>query len=292
METVTCVVDSRSEIGEGAVWDSRIGRLWWVDIPKGRIYCFDPETGENASHEVGEPVGSLAPRAGGGLVIATKSGFHRFDPATGTKEPIQDPEAHLPKNRFNDGGTDRQGRFWAGTMQEEKPQPKSGTFYRLDPDLSVSVGPQPFYTTNGLAFSPDGTRMYVADTHADIRTIWVYDYDTATGTPHTPRVFFDMATVGGRPDGGTVDVDGCYWAAGIDGWHLVRIRPDGTLDRTVPLPIQRPSKPMWGGPRLDTLYVTSLGIGLEEGRAQPQAGSLFAVTGLGTHGLAEAPFAG
>ena len=110
--------------------------------------------------------------------------------------------------------------------------------------------------------------------------------------PGEPEVFFDTRAVAGRPDGGTVDADGCYWQAGIDGWQLYRITPEGQVDRTIDLPIERPSRPMFGGPGLDVLYLTSLGVGLTEGRAQPEAGSLFQITGLGVKGLPQTRFRG
>ncbi|MDF0602524.1 SMP-30/gluconolactonase/LRE family protein [Psychromarinibacter sp. C21-152] len=290
---VECVVPSRSKLGEGAVWDVDDQALWWVDIKAGLIHRYDPVTGENRSHDFGEPVGCLARRAGrDDLVVAAASGFWFYDPATGAKEPITDPESHRPDNRFNDGTTDMQGRFWAGTMKEGGEPERLGRFYRLDPDRSVTPWKDGIFTTNGLAFSPDGKTMYFSDSNPSERTIWACDYDTDTGTPGEPRVFFDTRAVAGRPDGGTVDADGCYWQAGVSGWQLYRITPDGRVDMTVDMPIEKPTKPMWGGKNLDVLFVTSLSLGLAEGSDQPEAGSLFAVTGLGCQGVPQARFAG
>ena len=291
---IECVAPTRSQIGEGAVWDDRSHVLWWVDIPAGLIHRYDPGNGDNDTFEFGEPVGCLALRDAGGLVLATKSGFWFFDPESGAREAICDPEAHLPGNRFNDGTTDMQGRFWAGTMKDGGEPEPVGAFYRLDPDLTVTRWRDGFYTTNGSAFSPDGRCMYFSDSNPKVRTIWAADYDPETGTPGEPEVFFDTRAVRGRPDGGTVDADGCYWQAGIDGWQLYRISPQGDVIQTVDMPIERPSKPTFGGANLDILFVTSLGIGLtpgSEGR-QPEAGSLFAVTGLGITGVPQARFAG
>ncbi|MCG6903291.1 MAG: SMP-30/gluconolactonase/LRE family protein [Rhodobacter sp.] len=285
---------TRSKVGEGAFWDDRDQVLWWVDIPAGLIHRHDPATGENSSIDYGEPVGCLAVRESGGLVLATKSGFWLFDPATGQRKPLSDPEAHLEQNRFNDGATDTRGRFWAGSMKDGGPPEALGSFYRLDPDFSVTLWKGGIFTTNGLAFSPDGARMYFSDSNAAVRTIWVCDYDAGTGTPGAPRVFLDTGVLPGRPDGGTVDADGCYWQAGIDGWQLYRISPEGKVIMTVDMPVEKPSKPMFGGPDLDILFVTSLGVGLTPGSEarQPEAGSLFAVSGLGIKGVAQTRFAG
>ncbi len=289
---VDCVVSSRSQVGEGAVWDDRAQVLWWVDIPAGLIHRYDPVTAVNTTIDYGEPVGCLAVREAGGLVLATKSGFWVFDPDSGTRKAIHDPEPHLEHNRFNDGTTDAQGRFWAGTMKDGGPPEALGRFYCLDTDLTVRGWKDGFYTTNGLAFSPDGKTMYFSDSNKAVRTIWKAPYDGESGTPGEPEVFFDTTSVPGRPDGGTVDAEGCYWQAGIDGWQLYRLSPEGEVLLTVDMPIERPSRPMWGGAELDVLFVTSLGIGLTEGRAQPEAGSLFAVTGLGLKGLPQVRFRG
>lgn len=291
---IECVAPTRSQIGEGPVWDDGAQVLWWVDIPAGYIHRYSPATGENETFEFREPVGCLAVREAGGLVLAAKSGFWFFDPETGERQAIGNPEADKPGNRFNDGTTDMQGRFWAGTMKDGGEPERSGAFYRLDPDLSVTRWRDGFFTTNGSAFSPDGRRMYFSDSNKAVRTIWSADYDTETGTPSEPDVFFDTHSVTGRPDGGTVDAEGCYWQAGIDGWQLYRISPTGEVLQTIDVPIERPSKPTFGGETLGVLFVTSLGIGLAPGTEarQPEAGSLFAITGLGIKGVPQARFAG
>ena len=289
---IKCVVRSRSKVGEGAVWDEIEQVLWWVDIPAGLIYRYDPATGENRRFDFGEPVGCLALRTSGGLVLAAKSGFWFFDPETGARDAIFDPEAHLDDNRFNDGATDAQGRFWAGTMKDGGEPEALGAFYRLDPDLTVTKWKDGIFTTNGLAFSTDGGRMYFSDSNASVRTIWTCDYDGETGTPGAPEIFFDTRAVAGRPDGGTVDAEGCYWQAGVSGWQLYRLSPSGDVLMTIDMPIEKPTKPMFGGAGLDVLYVTSIGVGLDAGREQPDAGGLFSITGLGVRGVPQTRFAG
>ncbi|MCB1969108.1 MAG: SMP-30/gluconolactonase/LRE family protein [Geminicoccaceae bacterium] len=291
---IDCVVDSRSKTGEGAVWDVGEQRLYWVDIPAGLIHRFDPSTGRNETRQIDEDAACLALRERGGLVIATRSGFHLFDFETGRKDAITDPEANRPESRFNDGTTDARGRFWAGTMKDRGEPVAAGRFYRLDPDHSCFAWRDNIWTTNGLAFSPDGRTMYFSDSNPAVRTIWACDYDLDDGMPHNERVFFDTRDVAGRPDGGTVDADGCYWMAGVSGWQIVRITPAGKVDRIIEMPVERPSKPMFGGAGLDTLYVTSIGNGLSEGseERQPQAGGLFAISGLGVQGLPQTRFAG
>lgn len=292
MVDINCVVKSRSKVGEGAVWDEINQVLWWVDIPFGLIHRFDPSNGENVTYEFGEPVGCLAVREVGGLIVAAKNGFYFFAPTTGEKEFLCNPEAHLPDNRFNDGATDNQGRFWAGTMKDAGERQALGRFYRFGTDHTCTAWGEPVYTTNGMSFSPDGRIMYFSDSDPSSRTIWAADYDPDTGQPSNPRVFFDTKHIAGRPDGGTVDADGCYWMAGVGGWQLVRITPQGKIDRIIDMPVEKPSKPMFGGKNLDTLFVTSIGGNLTEGRDQPDAGGLFAISGLGVKGINQTRYKG
>ena len=291
--TIDIAVPSRSRLGEGAVWDLEDQALWWVDIKSGFVHRYDPVSGENLTYDVGEPVGCLSRRSKGGLLIATQSGFHFFDPESGTRDALADPEADLEGNRFNDGTTDPRGRFWAGTMKDDGgPAERRGQFYRFDPDRTVTAFFDKVFTTNGLTFSPDGQTMYFADTNKDVRTIWACDYDLDNGMPSNRRVFFDSRDLAGRPDGGTVDADGCYWMAGVGGWQVVRITPEGDVDRVIEVPVEKPTKTMFGGAGLDTLFVTSIGAGMEDDPRQPDAGSLLAITGLGVTGLPQPRFAG
>ena len=291
--TVDIAVHAPARLGEGPVWDMEDARLWWVDIKGGLIHCFDPASGDNGAFDFGEPVGCVARRDKGGLIVAAASGFYLFDPETGNRMALVDPEADLPGNRFNDGGCDPAGRFWAGTMHDDgTPRQQRGQFWRYNDDGTATGFFAPLYTSNGLAYSGDGAVMYMSDSNKSVQTIWAHDYDLASGTPTNQRVLFDCAEIDGRPDGGTVDSDGCYWTALIGGWQIARITPDGKLDRTVSVPVANPTKPMFGGDGLDVLYVTSANESLEDDPAQPHAGCLLAISGLGVTGLPQARFAG
>jgi sugar lactone lactonase YvrE len=287
---VRCVVPAGAVLGEGALWDVAEQALYWVDIKGRRVHRYDPRRDQDQQWPVAEDVGSLAVRAGGGLVLALRSGFHFFDPQTGRTTPAVEPEPERVENRFNDGKTDRQGRFWAGSMHNPETRPTGG-LYRLDADLSCRRLIDGITVSNALCWSPDGRTMYHADTTR--RTVWAWDSDPDAGEIANRRVFVTLSGDDGNPDGATVDAEGFVWLAHWDGWQLTRHDPTGRTERVVRLPVQRPTCPAFGGPDLAVLYVTSAAIGLspEALAAQPCAGGLLALD-PGVRGVPEARFRG
>jgi sugar lactone lactonase YvrE len=266
--------------------------LYWVNINGHTVNRFDPATGDNEVCQLPEQVGSFVLRERGDLVVALRSGFHFLDFDTSALTAIVDPEADKPDNRFNDGRCGPGGRFWAGTMRDpQDPAQRSGTLYCLDTDLSWRTMATDVGVSNGLAFSPDGETMYFADTRQE--TIWTFDFRAEDGTLSNRRVFATTHDLPGRPDGACVDAEGFYWSANADGWQMVRYAPDGSVDRTLKLPVQKPTMCAFGGDNLEIMYITSIGAGggtpLQPG--QPQAGSIFACE-PGVRGLPEPKFRG
>jgi L-arabinonolactonase len=290
MSHLECVLDARAILGEGPLWDVQDQVLYWVDIKRCEIHRFDPANGRDECWPAMEEVGSLAVREMGGLVVAMRSGFHFFDPESGSFRAIADPEPDLPENRFNDGKPDRRGRFWAGTMHDPETM-ASGALYRLDPDLRWQKMVEGVTVSNGLAWSPAGDVMYYADSSS--RTVWAFDSDPDDGTIGKRRVFVDTREIGGAPDGATVDEEGCYWLTLPAAWKVVRYDPKGRLIRVIELPVELPTCAMFGGPKLDVLYVTTSRLGRSDAQlaSQPLAGGLFALE-VGVRGLAEARFRG
>lgn len=286
---VDCVLDIRAELGECPVWCGEEKALYWIDIYAGRLNRFEPASGENRIWTLPEAIGSFALTDDGSVLVALKSGLKRYDLRYGELTPLVQPEAHLPQNRLNDGRCDAQGRFWVGSMEDPvDPKGAKGSLYRFDGDRSCTRMTGGLFVANGLAFSPDGRTLYHSDSFKAVRTIWAWDFDPDDGQISNRRVFVDTSDMPGRPDGGAVDADGCYWMAGNDGWEIVRFTPKGQIDRRIALPIAKPSMLAFGGDQLDTIYVTSIRptTGLEN---QPQAGSLFAVQ-AGIKGLPEPRF--
>ena len=182
-----------------------------------------------------------------------------LDDGTVRAERLGAPPELAHGMRFNDGRTDRQGRFWSGTMWMDMAAALPiGRLYRYDGGGLSAPLVSGLVTQNGLAWSPDGRTMYLSDSHPTRRRVWAFDYDVDAGVPYNRRLFVDMAAYTGRPDGATMDADGCYWVAGNDGASLLRFAPSGKLDRELALPVAKPSMPCFGGPDLDTLLVTSI----------------------------------
>jgi sugar lactone lactonase YvrE len=285
-----CVLPARALLAEGPLWDAEDRRLYWVDIKGRAVHQFDPASGRDRQWPTPEPVGSLARREAGGLVVALASGFHFLDLDTGAFEAVARPERERAENRLNDGKPDRRGRFWAGSMHDPETAP-TGALYRLDPDGTCHRKVDGVVISNALCWSPDGRTMYYADTIR--RTVWAWDSDPDRGEIANRRVFVTLSGDEGSPDGATVDVEGFVWLAHWDGWQLTRHDPTGRTERVVRLPVQRPTCPAFGGPALDVLYVTSASIGLspEALAAQPCAGGLLALE-PGVRGVLEARFRG
>ena len=195
MSAVEVVLAADADLAEGCVWDDRANVLWWIDIFRGEIHRLDPSTGGDAVWTVDGPVGSLALREQGGLLIARRDGVYAFSPG---EEPaaLVRPEPGRRHNRFNDGRTDRQGRFWVGSLHLDETEPTGG-FYRIDPDHSATLAADGIYAANGTAFSLDGRTGYHADSRR--RVVWRFDCDPATGALANRRVFVEIAAREGAP---------------------------------------------------------------------------------------------
>ena len=277
-------------LGEGPVWDSKSARLHWLDADQKKLFTFDPTTDAAQISDLPAYPGSYAMRKGGGLVMAYRNQIALIYDEIASAKIIETPKVDFSVERFNDGACDRRGRFWVGTMDRKLKEPV-GSLFRLDPDLSLHKIETDLVCSNGIAFSPDDRVMYHTDTGAG--KIYAYDYDIASGSVDNRRVFADFSGQAGRPDGCTIDAEGCLWVAQVGGGILVRIDPAGNRIREIVLPTLRPTSVMFGGAKLNTLYITTMKFGLtpEMLAQQPDAGGLLAID-LDVPGLSEPMFAG
>ncbi|MET0846410.1 MAG: SMP-30/gluconolactonase/LRE family protein [Pseudomonas sp.] len=288
------IVDARNAVGESPVWVPEENALYWVDIPAGGLQRWSADSGHVHAWTAPEMLACIARQRDGSWVAGMESGFFHLQPHN---DGSLDSEllAHIDHARvdmrLNDGRCDRQGRFWAGSMvQNMGANAADGTLYRY---TAGQRGPlearlDDFIVPNGLGFSPDGRTMYLSDSHPLVQQIWAFDYDIDSGTPSNRRLFVDMNQFPGRPDGAAVDAEGCYWICANDAGLIHRFTPDGRLDRSLAVPVKKPTMCAFGGSRLDTLFVTSIRPG-DDHDAQSLAGGVFALD-PGIKGLPEPLF--
>jgi L-arabinonolactonase len=287
--TIDVAADTVDQLGECPVWDSRLGVLFWIDIDGRSVSRLDPATGRTDRRTIGGRPGSIAlTNDPDRLLVAAEHRLWFLRWSTGRIEPWIDIEPGGGPSRLNDGACDRDGRFWVGSMHEDAVE-SIGVLYRVEEDGSFDAFRHGIGVSNGLAFSPEGDTMYFADSLAE--AAWAFDYDRDTGTPTGERLLADFAHLPGSPDGGCVDEDGCYWIACYLGSAVVRITPRGDIDRIVPLPVDKPTKPAFGGPDLDVMYITSIGGGGSHPvPAQRGVNGRLLMSSLGVRGVADPLF--
>lgn len=267
---------------EGPVWSPRWGGLRWLDMLAGDILSLDGQSQVGRTH-VGDIVAAVRPRRDGGAVIGVERGF--------VLEGSEGELTRLPPlwqsgdTRMNEGSCDPDGRFYCGSMSYDQETPL-GRLFRLDPDGSSSEVLDGITVSNGLDWSPDGSRAYYNDTPN--RRIDVFDYDPDTGL-HNRRCFARIPDAG-MPDGLTVDADGGVWSAVFNHGVVQRFSPDGELDDIVEVPVRQVTACCFGGHDLGELYITTSREGLGDGE-DPPAGSVF-VARPGVAGLPVREFAG
>jgi sugar lactone lactonase YvrE len=256
---IKVVHDQAMAVGECPLWNPAEACLYWVDIDGFAVHRLHPASGEHRSWTMDSEPAALALCAGGGLVVALRSGFVRLDTGSGAVTPIAPAPYDPATTRFNDGRADAAGRFWVGTLYEPRDQ-QAAQMFCLERGKVRLVWSGGMTVSNGLGFSPDQKTLYHADTTT--HRIDRYAFDVATGQVSDPQPFQRFPAdrsnnYGGRPDGAAVDSEGAYWCAMFEGGRLLRFSPAGELLREVKLPLRCPTMVAFGGDDLRTLYITS-----------------------------------
>lgn len=291
MLDVELVLDHRLKVGESPVWSESEQAIYLIDIHGAELHRVHPESGRHDKWSLPERVGSIALCKNGGLLVALRKGLFHINPETMSFTPLAAVDEPL-ENRLNDGRCDRQGRFWVGSMAEPpRAGVSAGSLYRYHGGARMEMMVGGLVVSNGLAFSPDGRRLYHSDSHASVSCIWRWDLDPDTGQIFNRTLFADTSATPSRPDGACVDAEGCYWVAGNGGGEILRYSPSGVLDRRLRVPVSKPSMMAFGGKNLDVMFVTSVSAFVAEPQAEPLAGKLFALR-PGVTGLPEPAFAG
>jgi L-arabinonolactonase len=285
------VHDLGHQLGEGVTWCHRSQAFYWTDIEGSALYRDSLDGRAPHCWPLPERLSSFALCEDNRyLLLGLASQLAFFEIATGVLTPLVKIETDLP-TRLNDGRCDREGRFVFGTMDETPQHPKIGGFYRLNRDLSLERLPlPPVQIPNSIGFAPEGGLMYYCDTLS--RTVRCCDYNRA-GEISNDRQFVALTDADGFPDGSTVDAQGGLWNAQWGGRRIVRYGPDGRETHRIEVPTAQPSCVAFGGPLLDTLYITTARVELEAEAllTDPHAGGIFSVK-VAARGLAESRFGG
>jgi sugar lactone lactonase YvrE len=276
-----CVAPTGDQCGEGAVWHAAHSAVYWTDINRFLIHRFTLSDQCVRTWLFDEPVTAIAlTDRDDVLVIALGSSVVLWEPASDVRhEPIFRLEG-WPEVRLNDGRPDPHGSFWVGSMYNNvladgstrEIVGKQGVLYRIDPDSRMTVHRREIGCSNTLGWSPDRRRFYFADSLAN--TIWAYDYDQTTGAIANERDFL-KGFERGLPDGSTVDANGYLWNCRYDGGCILRVAPDGNIDRVIEMPVSKITTCTFGGADLKTLFVTSAAVAAPSG--ERLAGGLFAI---------------
>lgn len=272
-----CLLEASATLGEGACWDAKKQLLYWLDILECEVHILNPATGEDIVWKTPYHVTLVHPTTKGDLILGTRNGIARMDPATGAFQPLIDPEADLPGNRFNDGKPDPQGRLYAGSIAYDG---KAGqaNFWRIEPDLTYKKMLDHVGNSNGLCWSPDEKVLYYTDTK--LHRVDAFDYDAASGDLSNRRTVVTVDPALGSPDGMTIDSEGCLWTALWNGGGVARWNPKtGEMVEMVTAPCPYVTCPTFGGPDLDILYFTTAKRGNDfmQPATEEAAGNLFAV---------------
>jgi sugar lactone lactonase YvrE len=283
------VCNTISTLGEGPVWDDEMNTITWIDILNGKIHQLN-EHGNRKTMDVGRMIGAVAPVSGNRWIAAMQDGFAFVDINTKTVTPIDDPEAQIPRNRFNDGKCDEAGRFWAGTMSLHDDS-GMGSLYVIDSSLRSRKVLSDINLSNGLAWSSDNSKFFHID--SPVREVSVYPFDINEGTLGERKFLFKTPEADGYPDGACIDTEDKLWIAHYDGWQVCRWDPlTGEKLLTIKLPVAQVTCCTFGGPTLQDLYISTGRQTLTEDQLkdQPLAGSLFVVRNCGFQGRKTARF--
>ena len=287
---VEVFADLHADVGEAPHWDERAKALLFVDLTGGVVFRYGQSGAQLGSFSVGQEVGAVVPRRGGGLVLAVRDGIAVASDTGEGFELAAPVEREIAGNRMNDAKCDPAGRLFAGTTAFDF-APHSAALYRVESGWSFEPVVREVTQSNGIAWSPDGSRMYFIDSAT--QGVDVFGYDAGSGSVEGRRRLVTIDRALGVPDGMTVDSGGNLWVACFGGSAVRCFSPEGEQLDEVLFPVSQVTSCAFGGPGLADLYVTSAAYRLSTAqlKKEPHAGATF-VCRPGAVGVPASLFAG
>ena len=276
-----CAAATGDKCGEGILWEPDSRCIYWTDINRFLVHRYRVESGELKTWFFSEPVTCVLPTdQSGTLLLVIGSGAMLWQPEHDLRHEPFFKLPGWPRVRCNDAGVDPGGRLWVGTMrnnvkedgQSSEAGGTDGVLYRVDNSGAATEMRGDLGISNTLLWSADGSRFYFGDTLRNM--IWAYRYRAEDGSIADERPFFEGFDRG-WPDGSAIDSQGHVWNARYGGNCIVRVAPDGAIDRVIEMPVSNLTNCTFGGKDRNILYVTSAAA--EPGKWERFGGCLFAL---------------
>ena len=241
---------------EAPRWDG--AQLWFTDILLGGIHCLRPDGRKQSWLTERTIVGGLALNQDGKVICSGTGNIAWLDPESGDSGMLADTLGGAPINGINDIFPDGSGGLWLGSVDHNGLRAGQLNFgqselWRLAPDGTATRQFAGMSFSNGMGLSPDGRTLYMNDSGTGT---YAHALDE-NGDVASSRLLCDNPDI----DGLAVDAEGGVWTAGIQSGEIVRIMPDGKVDRRIPVPGGHAVALTFGGPDLKDLYVTNAAEG-------------------------------
>jgi sugar lactone lactonase YvrE len=271
------VYDAKAGVGEGALWDATTQRLYWIDVTGKKLYKYTPANKEMHSYEMPKMISTVVVIDSVNLLVALEDGIYEFNLQTKNLQAKQIPAIDSSKVRFNDGKCSPDGKLWVGTMDLGVTNPVA-SLYSVSKDYSIKEELTGITVSNGITWSPDGTKMYYVD--SPTYTIVSFDYDKKTAKISNKKIIATTPKLWGSPDGNCIDADGMLWVAHWGGGIVSRWNTTtGELMDSIKVPAPNVTSVAFGGEKKDILFITTARNWMKPGEEEkyPQAGGLFSV---------------
>jgi sugar lactone lactonase YvrE len=276
----------QAKLGEGPAWNKELGVLHSVDIFGKKVYTLDPALGTTSFFSTELSPGAVLPTTANKLAIALDDGLYLANLDGSNLEQKFSIEPEILGNRMNDTKCDPNGVIFGGTMGDGNSP--TGSLYRINAQGFKKVCSD-VTVSNGLGWSPNGSKMYYIDSGK--ASVQVSDFDLSTSSIIGFKNFIEFPASFGIPDGMCADKEGGIWVAFFGGQQVRRFSAQGIQTHEIQLPVPQITSCCFAGENSTTLYITTASIDLGDGRKiGNDDGNLFVID-VGIPGAGTVPFA-